>query len=176
MENQYLYYIGQMLGFVAVILGFISFQMKNAKRLLFVQIFIAVVFSAHYFLIGAMPAAVMNVVGIFRNIIFYFKDKKFYSPKVFPALFAIIMLGFGIYSWVGWHSIFVVAGLVIHTMCLPMKDPQNIRWSILVTSPMVLIYDAIELSFGGMIYESVVIISSIIGIIRFKKKEIRENV
>lgn len=176
MDSQHFYILGQILGFVAVILGFASFQMKNAKGLLFLQIFVAFVFSAHYFLIGAMPAAVMNVVGIFRNVIFYFKDKKFYRPRLFPVLFAIVMLGFGIYSWIGWHSIFVVAGLVIHTLCLPMKDPQNIRKSILVTSPMVLIYDAIELSFGGMIYESVVIISSIIGIIRFKKKEIKENV
>lgn len=169
MDNQYLYCIGQGLSFVAVILGFISFQMKSAKGLLLMQIFVATVFSVHYFLIGAMPAAVMNVVGIIRTAVFYFKDKKFYNPKVYPLLFAIIMLGFGIYSWVGWYSIFVVAGLVIHTMCLPMKNPQHIRWSILVTSPMVLIYDIFELSVGGIIYESMVIISSIIGIVRFRK-------
>ena len=62
---------------------------------------------------------------------------------------------------------------MINTLCLSFTDPQKIRWSILVTSPMVLIYDAFVSSFGGVIYESVVIISSIIGIIRYRKREER---
>ena len=50
-----------------------------------------------------------------------------------------------------------------------MRDPQNIRKSILVTSPLVLIYNIFEFSIGGIANESLSIVSSLIGIVRDKK-------
>lgn len=161
---------GQILGIVAVILGFISYQVKTDKKLLFVHTLTCLVFCAHYYLLGAIPAAVLNGVGVIRDIVYYHKDKSFYKPKLFPIVFAVIMLILGIYSANGIQSVLIVAGLVINTVCLSFKDAQNVRKSVLVTCPMVLIYDIIENSVGGAIYESVAIISAIIGIIRYHKK------
>ena len=48
--------IGQGLSLVAVVTGFISYQMKSAKGILLFQIITALIFSAHYLLIGAMTA------------------------------------------------------------------------------------------------------------------------
>ena len=163
--------IGQGFGLVAVILGFISFQVKTARKLLVIQTFTCLVFTLHYFLLGATPAGVLNLVGLIRNLVYYHKEKNRYLEKYSPYAFALIMLVLGLLSWKGAHSILVVAGLVINTVCLSFKDPQNIRKSILVTSPMVLVYDVFELSVGGMIYESVVIVSSLIGLLRFRKKD-----
>lgn len=163
--------IGQILGFVAVILGFISYQVKTDKQLLFVHMLTCVVFSVHYYLLGAIPAAILNGVGVIRNIVYYHKDKSFYKSRLFPIIFAVIMLALGIYSSNGIHSVLIVGGLVINTLCLSFKNPQNVRKSVLLTCLMVLIYDIIERSVGGVIYESVAIISAIIGLIRFRKKE-----
>jgi len=162
--------IGQLLGVVAIILGIISYQVKTNKMLLFVHMLNCAVFSGHYFLIGAMPAAVMNAIGVVRNIVYSCKEKSFYHPVAVPVGFAVIMGAMGIYSWQGPESILVIVGLVINTLCLSFKNPQNIRKSILVTSPMVLAYDAFAGSIGGVIYEAMVIVSSIIGIVRYKKQ------
>lgn len=162
--------IGQILGFVNVILGFVSYQCKSDKKILLVHSMICAVFSAHYLLIGATPAAVMNGIGLLRDITYIFKDKKFYSPKIFPVLFALIMLIMGILSSNGIHSVFIISGLVINTLCLSLKNPQSIRKSILVTCPLVLIYDIFERSAGGIIFETISIISAIVGIIRYSKK------
>ncbi len=164
--------IGQVLGFVAVILGFVSYQVKTAGKLLVLHTATCLVFTLHYFLLGATPAAVLNLVGTVRNIVYRYKGKNPYAEKCAPYVFAGLMLVLGILSWEGMHSVLVVAGLVINTACMAFKDPQNIRKSILVTSPMVLIYDAFEMSVGGMIYESVVIVSSVIGIFRYRRKVI----
>ena len=67
--------------------------------------------------------------------------------------------------------ILIVAGLVINTLCLSFKDAQNVRKSVLITCPMVLVYDIIEHSLGGAIYESVAIISAIIGIVRYRENK-----
>ena len=159
--------IGQILGFVA----FISYQVKTEKQLLFVHLLTCAVFSVHYYLLGAIPAAILNGVGVIRNIVYYNKDKSFYKPRLFPILFAVIMLILGIYSSNGIHSVLIVGGLVINTLCLSFRNPQNVRKSVLLTCLMVLVYDVIEHSVGGVVYESVAIISAIIGLIRFRRKE-----
>ena len=61
--------IGQALGVVAVILGFITYQMKSPKRLLIVNLITCGVFCLHYLLIGAISGCVMNLIGSFRNVV-----------------------------------------------------------------------------------------------------------
>ena len=161
---------GQIMGFVAVVLGFVSFQMRTQKQLLVVQTATTIAFCIHYYLIGANSGLMLNLLGIARNLAYYHKDLPLFSGKKCPIFFAVVMGIVGLLSWQGYYSIFILLGLVINTLCLSFTDPQKIRRSILVTSPMVLIYDAFVMSVGGVIYESVVIISSIIGIIRYRKQ------
>lgn len=162
---------GQFMGIVAVILGFISFQMRTQKQLLVVQIITTIAFCLHYGFIGALSGMAMNALGIVRNIAYYHKDKKLFSGWKCPIFFGVLMAIVGVMSWQGWYSIFVLLGLIINTVCLSFSNPQNIRKSILVSSPLVLIYDLFVFAVGGTIYETVVIISSVIGIIRYGKEK-----
>ena len=162
---------GQIMGFMAVVLGFVSFQMHTQKQLLVVQTATTIAFCIHYYLIGANSGLILNLLGIARNLAYYHKERPIFSGKKCPIFFAVTMGIVGLLSWQGYYSIFILLGLVINTLCLSFTDPQKIRTSILVTSPMVLIYDAFVMSVGGVIYESVVIVSSVIGIIRYRKRE-----
>ena len=166
-----IYIIGQIFGIIAVILGFVTYQVRTQKKLLFVQILTTLVFVIHYLLIGAVSGMALNMVAMVRNIVYSRRDLKIFSCKGWPAIFAVIMGIMGLLSWQGWYSVFVVLGLVINSLCMAFKDPQKIRKSILVTSPLVLIYDAFALSVGGMIYESVAIVSALVGILRFRKEK-----
>ena len=163
--------VGQIIGLVAVVLGFVSFQMRTQKQLLVVQTATTIAFCIHYYLIGANSGLMLNLLGIARNLAYYYKDKPIFAGKKSPVFFAVVMGLVGLLSWQDWYSVFIVLGLVINTVCLSFQEPQKIRASILVTSPMVLVYDAFVLSIGGMIYESVVIVSSVIGIIRYRSKK-----
>ena len=171
----YVTLIGQILGIVAVILGFVSFQVSTAKKLLAVQTAACTVFCLHYLLIGATSAFVLNAVGIVRNVVYYHRNKRELSGKGVPILFAVIMAVLGVFSWQGIYSLLVIVGLVINTVCLSFKNPQNIRKSILVSSPLVLLYDVCVLSVGGIIYESVAIISAVIGMVRTSAKHSDES-
>ena len=97
--------------------------------------------------------------------------KKGSVAKVWAVVFSVIMGAIGILSWQNWYSIFVVLGLIINSYCMSFSNPQSIRKSILVTSPLVLIYDVLVLSIGGVVYESIAIISAVIGILRTKRKQ-----
>ena len=69
--DQIAFILGQIFGVVAVILGFISYQVRTRERLMLAQTATTIVFCLHYFLIGASPALVMNLVGVVRNLFYY---------------------------------------------------------------------------------------------------------
>ena len=162
--------IGHSFGAIAVILGFISFQMKDAKKLLVFQCGVSTAFCLHFLFLGANTGLALNVLCVFRNIVYYNKDKKILSSIAVPILFSVLMGVIGAFSWDGWYSIFFIVALVVNTYCMSFKDPDNIRRSILFTSPLALTYDAFAGSFPGMIYESFVIVSSAIELIRARKR------
>ena len=161
--------IGQVLGIVAVILGFITYQMRSQKGLLVVNMLTCGIFCAHYLLIGAVSGFVLNAVGFVRNIVYTNRDKKCFSGPLWPYVFAAIMLIAGILSWQDWRSVLMVCGLVINSLALSLKNPQHIRCSLLISCPLVLIYNLLLHSYGGVIYEAMSIASALIGIVRFRK-------
>jgi len=167
--SQHLYFVGQCLGIVAIVLGFLTFQMKSREKLVVMQIAVTLSFVLHYLLIGAYSGMALNSVAMIRNIIFYFVGRDKPVPKYLSILFAVLMCLMGILSWQAWYSVFAVLGLLINSYCMSFSNPQNIRKSILVTSPMVLVYDCFVLSIGGIVYESVAIVSAAIGIVRARK-------
>lgn len=164
--DQIIYYIGQGLGIVAIILGFVTYQMKTREQLLFIQIATTICFSIHYLMIGAYSGLALNCVGTVRNIAYYYVGQKGSVDRRWAIAFSLIMGTIGILSWQDWYSVFVVLGLVINSFCMSFAKPQNIRKSIFVTSPLVLIYDVFVLSVGGIVYESVAIISAFVGTLR----------
>ena len=160
------WFIGQIFGIIAIILGFISYQLKTQKQLLFMQMSVAAVFCIHYLLIGAYAGMAMNAVGIVRNIVYNAQNDKGSNSKAVPICFVLIQCVICAFTWEAWYSVFVLLGLTINTYCMSFKDPQNVRKSIFITSPLVLTYDIFAMSIGGIIYESVAIISSFIGVLR----------
>ena len=88
---------------------------------------------------------------------------------IIPIFFTAAVCIAGIITWEAWYSVFVLAGIGIHTFCMALPDAQTVRKTLLITCPLVLIYDAFALSIGGMIYESIAMISAVIGIYRMSR-------
>ena len=79
-----LFIIGQVFGVIAIILGFLSYQMKTQKQLLICQTATSLVFCIHYFLIGATTGMAMNMVNVVRNIFITAEIKKGIRVYFFP--------------------------------------------------------------------------------------------
>jgi len=167
--------VGQIIGLFAVVLTFISYQIKEPKKLILVLAGSALAIMINYLLIGALPGAVLNAVCIIRNVVYAFDDKKIFSYKWWPYVFMAAMAALGALSWQGPVSLLIIIPLMINTLFLSFKDNQKLRKSILFTSTLVLIYNLIVFSLGGIINESLAIISSVIGLIRFSKKNSPER-
>lgn len=161
-------YIGQIMGWVAALLTFLSYQCKEHKKLLIVQTSSSLSICISYLLLNAKSGMLLNVVCIIRNFIIYRKDIKLFSFKYWPYALASVMAVTGLASWQGPMSLLVGVALAINTVFLYFPNIQNLRKSIIVTSTMVLIYNAYYCVWGGVVNELIAIISSLIGIYRYK--------
>lgn len=171
MNNNAFYVIGQLLGIIAVILGFISFQMKTQKGIIVFQLITAFVFCIHYFMIGAMMAMALNIQGAIQCIFYYFRNKRGSKSTVEPAFFTILVIVTSILTWEGWYSAFIMTGLVVNTISLAFTNPQKTRAAMLIKSPLCLLYNAIVHSVGGIIFECAVLLSAILGMIKNREKD-----
>lgn len=167
------FYIAQGLGVIAIILGFINYIVKTRGQVLFVNSVTTVCFVLHYLCLGAWAGMALNFVAFIRNIAYYYAGKNGKVSKALSITFTVIMGAMGItvslIAGEGWYFILSVLALMINSFAMSFIDPKNIRKSILITSPLVLAYDCFVLSISGAVYESVAIISAIIGLIRYKK-------
>ena len=161
---------GQIMGWVAALLTFISYQCKEHKKLLVVQTLSSLSICISYLLLNAYSGMLLNVVCIVRNFIIYKKDIKIFSYSFWPYALAGIMGIMGIISWQGIMSLLIVVALVANTLFLYFPNVQNLRKSILVTSTMVLIYNAFYSVWGGVANEFIAISSAAIGLWRYKTK------
>ncbi len=86
-------------------------------------------------------------------------------------ILAVTMCVLGALSWEGPISLLVIVALAANTVFMSFGKPQLLRESVIATSGMILIYNIFVFSIGGIVNEGVSIVSSIVGIIRFRKKK-----
>ena len=161
--------IGQILGIVAPIITFVSYQVNSKKKLLILQTAATLSTCLSYMFLGADSGFALNIVCIIRNIAFFFQDSKSKMNMISAVILAAVMGGLGILSWEGPISLLVILALAANTIFMSFGDAQLLRQSVICTSSMILIYNIFVFSIGGMINESVAIVASIIGIITFVK-------
>ena len=160
--------IGQIFGWLAALLTFISYQCKEHKKLIIIQTLSTLSVCISYLLLNAWSGMLLNIICILRNFIIYRKDIKIFSYSFWAYILAALMGIMGILSWQGSMSLLIVIALVINTLFIYSPNVQNLRKSILLTSTIVLIYNVYYTVWGGVINELIAISSAIIGLYRYR--------
>lgn len=161
--------IGQILGILATVITGISYQMNTKRSLLLVQTAATACTCLAYLFLGAASGFALNVVCIIRNVVFYFQKGSGKGHMIPALLLATAMVVLGTLSWQGPVSLLIIAALAANTVFLSFGNPQLLRKSILGTSSLVLLYNIFVFSLGGIANESLAIVSSIVGIVRFRR-------
>ena len=162
--------IGQILAFVAPIITFVSYQVNSKKKLLILQTAATVATCLSYLLLGASSGFALNIVALLRNICFGIQKPGSLVSRITTLVFAVAMCVVGAFAWQGPISLLIIVALAINTVCMSLGNPQLLRKSILLTSSMIFVYNIVVFTVGGMLNELIAIVSSIIGIWRFRKK------
>ena len=162
---------GQIISFIVVGMSILSYQMKEKKTLLIIQTVGTLLNATQYLLIGAYAGFALNVVCVLRNVAFYATDDKTRYKCPTAILFACILGGVSIFSWEGYHSLLIIVGLIVNTLCLGICTAQGLRKSILLTCPMIFTYNVFVFSLGGLCNEALSFFSAFVGILRFRKEK-----
>lgn len=161
--------IGQVLGIIATAITFLSYQVNKKNTLLIIQTAATLCTCLSFLFLGASTGFALNIVCIVRNIAFYFQRDDSKIHKITSVALALVMVVLGALSWQGAHSLLIIAALAANTVFMSLGDPQLLRKSVVGTSSMILLYNVVVFSIGGIANEGISVISSIIGIIRFRK-------
>ena len=138
-----------------------------------VQITATALFGLQYFLLGAYTGLALDIAGVLRDIVYYNKDKKWASSNWWTVFWVLVMLVVGIFTYQNWISLLMTAAMMLNTVSFSFTKPKLVRTTILISSPLLLVYNILTGSIGGVINELFTEISSVVGIIRYdiKKKD-----
>ena len=165
------YIIGQALGVAAMILGVIAFQLKHAKGILGLKTVMGGIFIAHYALIGSLTGAALNTVVVISYLFYAIRNKRGGKGPILPLIFTALIVLVGSFTWEGWHSGLSILGLAVNSMAMAIPDAQKIRYAMLIKSPCCMTYNIVAGSVGGLAYECASLLSVIIGILKYRKRE-----
>ena len=161
--------LGQIIGILATVITALSYQMNTKKSLLLTQSLATACTCISYLFLGASSGFALNIVCLVRNGCFYYLKEGQKPIYISTAILATAMVVLGAFSWQGPISLLMIIALAVNTVFLSLGKPQILRYSILLTSSMILIYNIYVFTIGGMLNESIAIFSSLIGIIRFRR-------
>ena len=168
--------LAQIIGVVAMILLFATYQTNKRHIILIFHICISICWIFHYGLLGAISGLAINIVCLMRNIVFYWRGKyRWSSHTVLPVLVCAIEVVLTVAVWQGPTDVLALIGAPLQTVALWMKKPRYIRVLMLIASPMWLIYDLYYKSYAGVLTECIVMISIIIAIVKYDVMKKKDN-
>lgn len=159
----------QGIGFIGVICFIMSFQIKSNKALFLAQMAGSGLFCVQFMLIGAYSGCLSLLVIVIRNWFLARADKwPAVLWKGWAVLIIIVCAAIMIFTWTGPISILPFLAMAGGTIGYYTNNAQKIRFANLVCcSPAWLIYDFVVGSIGGVLNESIVLISIFVSIYRY---------
>ena len=91
------------------------------------------------------------------------------------ACIIAVLVAITVYTWAGLHSLLPFISVAVTSIGYWTDNAQKIRLSQLIGSPCTLVYDVIIRSWGGVLNETIVILSIVISIARFGWKNMGDN-
>lgn len=168
----------QGIGFVGVALYFVSFQVKSNRGLFFVQFLGCLMFTIQFAFLNALSGCFSLIIIMIRNLLLVAQSRYDWAKwRGWCWVLCIILVIIGYTTWNGPASLLPVIGVLASTIGYFTNNARNIRMSnLLVNSPCSLLYDIIVHSWGGVISESLGILSIVISIYRFGWKALDGDV
>lgn len=160
---------GQIIGILATVIITAAYQANSKKLMLTIQTPGVVLLCTSYLLLGADSGFALNTACIVRNICCIFIKEKTKPYYVMSGTLMCALGVLGVLSWQGAISLLLIPSLIANTFFIALGKPQILRYSLLVTSSLCLLYNILisPPSIGGILLESITIISAIIGILRY---------
>lgn len=164
----------QAVGIIAMAFVIMSFQFKRVGMCFAVQLIGALLFTAHYAMIGAWGGCLLNALGAIQLSVMLLGDRA-KKRSVLIGLISLYVCATALVIMTGWDSLLALlsgAAQVAGVLGMWTRDDVKLRIVRLsFTSPSWLIYNSVKGSLGGVICELFCISSIIVYFIRQNLKK-----
>lgn len=166
--------LAQIFGIIGMIIIISSFQFKDNKRFFIFQGLGSTFFFLNFIMIGAVAGALFNLTNLIRGLIFSKNRHKLWKLILVNALYTGSFVFSHFTVWGNWFQILLAflpyAALFFMSICMWNGNGKHIRISqVAYMSPAWIVHNIFNLSIGGLICETINMISSVIALIRYKK-------
>ena len=172
--------VTQIIGIVAAFFSVMSFQQKTQKKIVAMQLIASSFWTLHFFRLGAYTGCFLNLIAATRDVVFHRREKKWAASPIWIYVVGIASAGVCLLSFTLFDvefsferlviELLPVLGMIASTIAMRLKEASKVRLFSFISSPLWLIYNIINASLGGIVTESISIISIIIGILRLDIK------
>ncbi|MCF0107670.1 MAG: YgjV family protein [Bacilli bacterium] len=165
----------QTIGIIAMVSTIASWQGKNVKQILLFQGIGNILWTIHFLLLGSYAGAAMNGLSLIRCLGYYLIPNK-KGKNIFTVLISLSFIGLAIITIIYFgEKWFIAVLLAIATITANIfYTIGNEKWCRLVqlslVTPSWLFNNIWYMSIGGIICELCTIVSVIVSLIRFRKK------
>jgi len=162
----------QTVGVIGLIFSILSWNSSTRKKILQLQCWNSLAFLVHYFLLGALAGALMNILVLGRNFVFMKKGERTWADHIaWFYIFSLLSVVGVLLSWKGFITILPAIGIIIGTYAIYQNSPAKIRLFILIACLVWVPYTLVVKSYAGFVSQIVAIVGIIIGIYRLDRKE-----
>ena len=173
--------VAQAIGILGMIIIVLSYQQKKQSLLIALQLIGSALFAVNYFMIGALTGALLNIVSVLRSLVFLNKKRLHAEHPAWLFGFIAVYLAFYALTFTAFQKPFTphaaaveflpVVGMTVTTIAYRHNQASLTRKLGFINSPCWLLYNVAAFSIGGIIGESVSLISIIVGLFRLDYKK-----
>ena len=170
------YVISQIFALASFIFDLVAAQQKKKASLLNMDTMAASSSLLHYAFLGAWAGMANKIIAVIRNALAaYMASKKRKAPKSLPLIFVIAYIIFGIFTFNSAYSLLpTIASSIYSIVIYTTSDANKIRYTIIITSTIWLVYNICVFSIVGIITQVILLVNDLIAIWRYRKKSARK--
>lgn len=161
---------GEILGCAAVAASVVIYQQKSRERLLIWKAIADVLWIAHYLMLGGYTGAAVTCVALVREAVFFRSDRYSKMGKMILVCFLCISVISSVLTWGSVFSIFALLGSLMSIISFWIGEPKLSRIMAFPISACMLTYGVSNGSAAVLINELLVMTSSVIAIVRNRKR------
>ena len=173
--------IAQGISLIGMAINVLSFQRKEQKQIVFMQLIGSTFFGISYIMIGAYVGGLLNVVAMIRAVVYWQRD-RFHAEKVHwvygvtAASLCVYVLSFTVFGTEPDAKNLIVEilpaiAMALSTVGFYLGSARAVRFIGTVCSPLWLTYNIFNFNLGGIIAEMIAMVSIFIGILRYDLKK-----
>lgn len=166
--------LAQSVGFFAFAMSMLTFLSGNDAKFMQRMTISSAIWAAHFLLLGALSAGILNVIDVFKNIL---AIKYPMNKRIAAAVVCVyIMVGITLFSlYQQWTDLLPVAASVASTIILFTLKGLWMRIAFLGSLLSWVVYNYYTQSIGGLSTDIVLFFTGVVGIWNTYREEKEKN-